>query len=150
MPTLNVNLTERLARLVRDKVESGLYNNASEVVREGLRLLHGQEFSNTLIRPLHRDELLQKIRKYEDILKERGVHSLYLFGSVLSDCAEAGSDIDLFFDPNPDKEKFSLIDLVGIKLFLEEILGAKVDLALKEGLDPLIKETVVAEALKVF
>jgi Arc/MetJ-type ribon-helix-helix transcriptional regulator len=33
MPTRNVNLTEELDRFVLEKVESGRYENASEVVR---------------------------------------------------------------------------------------------------------------------
>ena len=36
---MNVSLTPELEKFVDNKVESGLYNNASEVVREGLRLL---------------------------------------------------------------------------------------------------------------
>lgn len=36
---MNVSLTPELEQFVQDKVESGLYNNASEVIREGLRLL---------------------------------------------------------------------------------------------------------------
>lgn len=36
---MNVNLTPELERFVRDKVASGRYNSASEVVRESLRLL---------------------------------------------------------------------------------------------------------------
>lgn len=36
---MNVSLTPELERFIEGKVESGLYNNASEVVREGLRLL---------------------------------------------------------------------------------------------------------------
>jgi antitoxin ParD1/3/4 len=36
---MNVSLTPALERLVQHKVDSGLYNNASEVVREALRLL---------------------------------------------------------------------------------------------------------------
>ena len=36
---MNVSLTPELERFVDAKVESGLYNNASEVVRESLRLL---------------------------------------------------------------------------------------------------------------
>jgi antitoxin ParD1/3/4 len=40
---MNVSLTPELERFIDAKVESGLYNNASEVVREGLRLLKEQD-----------------------------------------------------------------------------------------------------------
>ncbi|MGB2821467.1 MAG: type II toxin-antitoxin system ParD family antitoxin [Phycisphaerae bacterium] len=52
---MNVSLTPELEALIQEKVRSGLYRSASEVVREGLRLLH------------ERDELkgsrLQELRK---------------------------------------------------------------------------------------
>lgn len=40
---MNVSLTPELEKFVADKVKSGLYNNASEVVRASLRLLKEQE-----------------------------------------------------------------------------------------------------------
>jgi antitoxin ParD1/3/4 len=40
---MNVSLTPELERYVTTKVESGLYQTASEVVREGLRLLKEKE-----------------------------------------------------------------------------------------------------------
>lgn len=40
---MNVYLTEKLEQLVREKVSSGRYNSASEVVREGLRLLEKRD-----------------------------------------------------------------------------------------------------------
>ena len=40
---MNVSLTPELEQFVQGKVESGLYNNASEVIREGLRLLKEQD-----------------------------------------------------------------------------------------------------------
>ena len=43
MPTRNVNLTEELDRFVLSKVESGRYENASEVVRAALRTLEREE-----------------------------------------------------------------------------------------------------------
>ena len=43
MPTRNVNLTDELDRFVLDKVESGRYENASEVVRAALRTLDREE-----------------------------------------------------------------------------------------------------------
>src|ERR1700677_4269551 len=38
---MNVSLTPELEKFVAQKVESGLYRSASEVIREGLRLLDG-------------------------------------------------------------------------------------------------------------
>jgi antitoxin ParD1/3/4 len=43
MPTRNVNLTNDLDRFVAAKVKSGRYENASEVVRAGLRTLEREE-----------------------------------------------------------------------------------------------------------
>jgi antitoxin ParD1/3/4 len=40
---MNVNLTPQLEDLVRRKVASGMYTSASEVVREALRLMEGQD-----------------------------------------------------------------------------------------------------------
>lgn len=47
---MNVSLTPDLERFVREKVESGLYNSASEVVREALRLLVGRDRDETAYR----------------------------------------------------------------------------------------------------
>ena len=43
MPTRNINLTEHLDHFVERQVSSGRYSNASEIVREALRLLEEQE-----------------------------------------------------------------------------------------------------------
>ncbi len=43
MPTRNVNLTEELDRFVAKKIKAGRYENASEVVRAGLRNLEREE-----------------------------------------------------------------------------------------------------------
>jgi antitoxin ParD1/3/4 len=43
MPTRSVDLTPELDRFVATKVKSGRYENASEVVRAGLRTLRRQE-----------------------------------------------------------------------------------------------------------
>ena len=43
MPTRNVNLTDELDRFVAEKVKTGRYENASEVVRAGLRTLEREE-----------------------------------------------------------------------------------------------------------
>ena len=43
---MNVSLTSEMEKWVHGKVGSGLYNSASEVVREALRSLHEKETRN--------------------------------------------------------------------------------------------------------
>ncbi len=43
MPTRNVNLTDELDQFILDKVKTGRYENASEVVRAALRSLERDE-----------------------------------------------------------------------------------------------------------
>ena len=46
MPTRNIVLTDHQAHLVEQLVASGRYQNASEVLREGLRLVESREMEN--------------------------------------------------------------------------------------------------------
>ncbi len=54
---MNVSLTPELEKLVNEKVKSGLYNSASEVIRESLRLLQEQD----MLREIRRNELRREI-----------------------------------------------------------------------------------------
>ena len=45
---MNISLTPHLEAMIREKVESGSYNPASEVVREALRLLEQEDQLRTL------------------------------------------------------------------------------------------------------
>jgi antitoxin ParD1/3/4 len=54
--TMNINLTPQLEELVREKVSSGLYNSASEVIREALRLMEVQDQMRAMkLKQLRRD-----------------------------------------------------------------------------------------------
>ena len=55
---MNVNLTPQLEALVKQKVASGLYSSASEVVHEVLRLMAEQD----RIRAIQLEQLRQDIR----------------------------------------------------------------------------------------
>jgi antitoxin ParD1/3/4 len=55
---MNVSLTPELEKLVSQKVESGLYQSASEVIREGLRLLNDQD----RLREIQLSEVRKKIQ----------------------------------------------------------------------------------------
>lgn len=54
---MNVSLTPELEKLVNDKVKSGRYNSASEVVRESLRLLQDHDE----LKRIRLDELRREI-----------------------------------------------------------------------------------------
>ena len=43
MTTMNISLTPQLEKLVQERVKSGLYTSASEVIREALRLLDSRD-----------------------------------------------------------------------------------------------------------
>jgi antitoxin ParD1/3/4 len=45
---MNVHLTPQLEQLVQDKVQSGRYNSASEVVREALRIMEQKDELRTI------------------------------------------------------------------------------------------------------
>lgn len=62
---MNVSLTPELENLVENKVKGGLYNSASEVVREGLRLLQQRDE----MRELKLDALRKEIQKGVDDLE---------------------------------------------------------------------------------
>ena len=64
---MNVSLTPELERLVNKKVESGMYSSASEVIREGLRLLEEQDE----LRKVRLETLRREIARGVDSL-ERG------------------------------------------------------------------------------
>lgn len=59
MPTRNVVLTDRQAAMVTRLVGSGRYQNASEVIREGLRLVERREIED--------DARLRALREAVDI-----------------------------------------------------------------------------------
>lgn len=59
---MHVSLTPELEAIVKHKVESGLYNNASEVVREALRFM---EMNNDLVIQMKMDRLRSHLAEGE-------------------------------------------------------------------------------------
>jgi putative addiction module CopG family antidote len=143
---MNISLTPALEDYIRRKVATGLYNNASEVIREALRLLVQQERTPAVIRAEDtKEKLLAELTVLKKYLRQRGVASLALFGSSVRGDRRSDSDVDLLIDIDPNM-RFSLVDLVGVKDFLEDRLGRSVDVVTREGLEPLIRDQVLREA----
>lgn len=149
---MNVSLTPELERYIRRKVASGLYNNASEVIREALRHLvsrDGDAEKRARQTSPRKGDVLAQLAGLETALRERGIQSAALFGSVARGTARPDSDVDVLIDLTPGS-RFSLVDLAATKDFLEEQLGRRVDLATREGLHPDIRGRVLREVESVF
>ena len=144
---MNVSLTLVLEEYVRRKVATGLYNNASEVVREALRLMVERE-TGGLPAP-KKSEVVATLKALEPELRQRGIASAAVFGSVVRGQARPDSDVDVLVDVDPAVE-FDLLDLVGVKNLLTDRLGRTVDVVEREALKPRIRDSILAEAETVF
>jgi predicted nucleotidyltransferase len=71
-----------------------------------------------------------------EICRLQQVKSLYLFGSAATETFRAGSDVDFLIEYKRDKEGLPLapFDYFDFLFALEDIVGLKVDLVVKEAL----------------
>jgi len=98
---------------------------------------------------MNRADTISVLRAHAGDLRRQGVAALYLFGSLARDEARPDSDVDLFIDVDPEA-RFSLIELVGVREYLANLLRRRVDVFPREGLHRVIRRDVEASALKVF
>lgn len=96
---------------------------------------------------MRRDEVIAIVTAHQDELKSMGVKSLDLFGSVARDEATSESDVDFLVELN---RSMGLFDFVGIKLYLEDILGRDVDLGSLDALRESLREPVIKDVVHVF
>jgi uncharacterized protein len=86
---------------------------------------------------------MEILRSHQAELRESGVKSLKLFGSVVRGEAGPESDIDIlveFFRP------IGLLAFVGLKHRLAELLGRPVDLVTPEALKSPLRDGILKEA----
>lgn len=93
-----------------------------------------------------RARLLEQLRALRPWLTSRGVSRVALFGSHARDEARAQSDIDLVVEFAPGRTP-DLFAFAGIKLDLEERLGAQVDLFTPQSLHPGLRERIQADLI---
>ena len=77
------------------------------------------------------------------------VRELSVLGSAARGEMRPGSDIDLLVEFLPHA-KVDLVDHAGLMLDLVQLLGRRVDLVSRNGLKPLIRASVLAEARLVY
>jgi len=100
--------------------------------------------------PPSRDAILATLRHRTTEWRAAGVGALYLFGSAARGEAASGSDIDLFLDQS-DPARFDLLDLLALQDRMAVALGdAKIDLATRASLHPLLRPDIEATSVRVF
>ena len=92
---------------------------------------------------------LEEVKKLAiPILKEHGIRKAAVFGLFARGDFDDKSDVDFLIEPS--KGKFSLLDLAGVKIDLEEILGRKVDLVLYKSIYEPIKDRTLKEQVILY
>jgi hypothetical protein len=90
-------------------------------------------------------ELLKK--KIVKILKKNKVKRAGIFGSYARREEKKNSDIDILIEIK--SKRFSLLDLVGLQMQLEDVLKKKVDLVEYCVIKPRIKEQILKEEIRI-
>ena len=147
MNSMNVSLPPRLGEYVHRKIEGGLYGNASEVLREGLRLLIARDEAGR--EPPLKSEIRAELAAMAETLRREGVTALSLFGSLVRGEAQADSDIDVLIEVDPEAD-FGLLDLSGVQHLIEDRLNRKVDVLMKDEIRPEFEQRILREAEAVF
>jgi predicted nucleotidyltransferase len=82
--------------------------------------------------------------KILELAARHGASNVRVFGSLARGEGTESSDLDLLVTL---EEKRSLLDLVGLKQDIEDLLHRPVDVVTEPALSPYIRDRVVAEAL---
>lgn len=88
------------------------------------------------------EAMLARIRAEWPTLASMGVMSLGIFGSRVHGTARTDSDVDVLVQLAPRSD---LLDLVGVKLHLEAILGLSVDITTESGLRPELRDAIMKD-----
>ncbi|WP_354636156.1 nucleotidyltransferase family protein [Planktothricoides raciborskii] len=95
---------------------------------------------------MQREEVLRILGQNQQVVKDFGVKSLAIFGSVARDEATPDSDVDILVE----FDRPVTFDLyMDVKFYLEDRLGTRVDLVSGLMLKPLIRPQVQREAIYV-
>jgi hypothetical protein len=95
---------------------------------------------------MRRDEALRIIAEHAGELREQhAVKTLSIFGSVARDEGRADSDVDVLVEFS---KPVGLFKFCGLQLYLQEILGTKVDLATPDALHRRLRDRILSEAIR--
>lgn len=88
--------------------------------------------------------IYEALKPYID---EYGIRKIAVFGSYAKGEENANSDIDIIVDMT---KQFGIFKFIGLKQSLEEKIGKSIDLVESQCLEPLIKDSILAEAFTIY
>ena len=93
-----------------------------------------------------RDEILEKLRADKEALNAFGVETIGVFGSVARGQDGPDSDVDILvdYDHQVTRGMFGFLEL---KEHIEDVLGRKVDLVMRNGLHRRLRDRILDEAI---
>lgn len=92
----------------------------------------------------------QKLAEQKEYLRKTyGVEEIGVFGSFARGDNDEKSDIDISVQLNHEKVPVGLFAFSGMRFYLEDLLGRKVDLVTKEGIKPLIRDKILSQLIIV-
>jgi len=96
-----------------------------------------------------REQIIAILKANADTLRAEGVAHLALFGSRARGDEGADSDLDVLIDLVPG-QRFSLLNLSGVGLAIEDAVGIPSQVVLRRSLDPDFAARIRDDLLEVF
>jgi hypothetical protein len=92
---------------------------------------------------------LSILRRYEAVLRARGIRHAALFGSRARGTNRADSDIDILIEFDPEVH-VTVFDYVGVKEYIASLFPHPVDVIDREGLKPHLRQRSARDAVYAF
>jgi predicted nucleotidyltransferase len=86
------------------------------------------------------------LKRHQADLRQHGVKSLSVFGSLVRGKATPESDIDMLVEFD---RPVGLFEFIHLKLYLEDLTGRSVDLVTPDALRPSMRADILNEAVHV-
>jgi hypothetical protein len=98
---------------------------------------------------IDRERIIATLQAHETELHRRGVRHAALFGSIARGEGKRTSDIDILIELDP-QAPVRLFEHVGITQYLADLFPARVDVANRSSLKPLVRRTIEPDAIYAF
>lgn len=95
------------------------------------------------------DSVLDTLRTHQSQLQRLGVSHASVFGSVARGEARADSDIDVLLELDEDRP-LGLFEYARLKIYIGEILNGADDVVNRRTLKPLLRDSILRDAVHAF